>query len=313
MYICNDILYLLVYLIRNMEDNVHVKYLIANDQDVSWGLVVSTTGYQNIEAGFPYPSPNHPVRYLFSTERGRILNEYQLVYISRGNGYFTSSQQKKIEIGEGYMFLLFPGEWHNYAPCKESGWYESWIGFSGINMDSKVLAKFFSKQKPVFNVGVNEDILNLYKLAVKTAKQQKTGFQQILAGVVNLLLGFAHSENKQLGFDYLRVSNQINKAKIIMQENILTNITGQEVAERIGMSYSWFRRIFKEYTGFAPGNYMHELKINRGKELLTNTDLACKEIAFDLGFETPAYFNIAFKKKVGMTPNEYRRFTQGKN
>jgi len=294
-----------------MKDTIKTKYLIANEQDISWGLIVNTVGSQLIEPDVPYPSTNHPMRYLFSTNNGRILNEYQLVYISQGKGHFTSAGQKKTEINEGYMFLLFPGEWHNYAPDKNTGWFESWIGFSGVNMDNKVAAKFFSKQLPIFNVGVNEDILNLYKLAVRTARDQNTGFQQILAGIVDLLLGFTYSENKQLEFEHLKVANQINKAKIIMQENILTDISCQQIAKDIGMSYSWFRRIFKQYTGFAPGHYIQELRINKSKELLTNTSLHCKEIAFELGFETPAYFNIAFKKRTGMTPNQYRELTQG--
>lgn len=275
-------------------------------------MVVSTTGYQNIEPNTPYPAGDHPVRYLFSTEKGRILNEYQLVYISSGQGSFISNEQKKVDIKEGYMFLLFPGEWHNYSPDKETGWREYWIGFNGINMDHRVEAEFFSKQKPIFNVGIHEEIINLFILAVKTAKEQKAGFQQILAGVVNLLLGFAYSENRQLTFEDMKVTNQINKAKMIMHENAQTEISCEEVAQSVGMGYSWFRRIFKQYTGFAPAQYMQELKINKSKELLTNTALTCQEVAFEMGFETPSYFNIIFKKKTGMTPQKYRAQTQGK-
>lgn len=56
-----------------------VKYLIANKQDMAWGMVITTAGHQTIEAGANYPSVNHPTNYLFSTGRGRVLNEYQLV------------------------------------------------------------------------------------------------------------------------------------------------------------------------------------------------------------------------------------------
>lgn len=295
-----------------MEDSIHLKYLTVNDQDLSWGLVVTTTGYQNIDPSTPYPSNNHPVRYLFSTEKGRILNEYQLVYITKGQGSFTSKEQKLVEINEGDMFLLFPGEWHNYSPNKETGWHEYWIGFNGINMDKRVMSEFFIKQKPVFNVGRNEDIINLYKLALKTAKEQRSGFQQILAGIVNLLLGFAYSANRLRTFEDMKVTNQVNKAKTIMNENAQTKITCEEIAQRVGMGYSWFRRIFKQYTGFAPAQYMQELKINKSKELLTNTMLTCQEIAYEIGFETPSYFNISFKRKTGVTPKEYRKQTQGK-
>ena len=42
---------------------------------------------------------------------------------------------------------------------------------------------------------------------------------------------------------------------------------------------------------------MQELKISKSKELLTNSEMNCQQIAYAVGFETPSYFNIVFKKK----------------
>ncbi len=296
-----------------IKNTSQLKYLISHEQDLAWGLITTTTGHQNIEANTSYPSTDHPVRYLFSPEKGRILPEYQLIYVSRGKGHFISKHQKETKIEEGYMFLLFPGEWHNYWPNRQTGWKKSWVGFTGTNMDLRVKAGFFSKQKPLFNVGINDDIIHLFKLAVKTAQEQKSGYQQMLAGIVNLLLGFAFSVNKEATFEDLQVNNQINNAKIIMEENISSNLSCEEIAQKIGIGYSWFRRVFKEYTMFSPAHYMQELKIRKAKELLTNTTSACKEIAFEIGFETPSYFNIAFKNKTGMSPKKYREMTQGRS
>lgn len=295
------------------QDVVHIKYLMTNEQDMSWGLVINTVGYQQIDKNNPYPPLNHPPRYWFSAEKGRILNEYQLLYIVQGKGFFASKEQKQVEIHEGQMFLLFPGEWHSYNPDAKTGWKEYWIGFNGINMDKRVEDRFFKKQKPVYNIGIQEDIVHLYKQAITVAKEQKSGYQQMLAGIVNYLLGYAYAYNRQLSFEDLKVINQINKAKIIMAENFNIGITPEEVAAGVNMSYSWFRRIFKQYTGFAPIQYIQELKINRSKELLTNTDMIVKEIAIEVGFSKTEYFYTVFKKRTGYTPDKYREFTQGRN
>ena len=77
------------------------------------------------------------------------------------------------------------------------------------------------------------------------------------------------------------------------------------------MSYSKFRKIFKEYTGFAPAQYIQEVRINMAKELLTNTSKSLKEIAFELGYENKEYFFTSFKKVSNMTPVGYRKLTQG--
>jgi AraC-like DNA-binding protein len=293
-----------------MEKEIHVKYLVVNESDVLWGITVDSVGHQNIAPYSSYPPQNHPSKFLFSTDKGRILDEYQLLYISRGKGTFVSESHKEQCVEEGNMFLLFPGEWHSYTPDKLTGWSEYWIGFNGININNRVMHGFFSKQKPVFKVGLNNDIVELYKQAIKIAVEQKVGFQQMLAGIVNYLLGLAYSLDRNQSLENPLINNQINKAKIIILENLTTGISAEVVAEQLNMSYSWFRRIFKEYTGFAPAQYIQTLKIQKGKELLTNSTLSVKEIAFELGFDNPEYFFTAFKKKTGMTPMQFKEFTQ---
>lgn len=296
-----------------METPINFKYLMATGQDNAWGMVATTAGMQDIPPGMSYPAGNHPHRYSFSSENGRILPEYQLVYITRGRGWFRSSHQKKVEISAGDMFLLFSGEWHNYAPYRDSGWYESWIGFTGENMDRLLSAGFFSPEHPVFHIGIHDDILNLFRTAIRTVTEQKAGYQQVLAGTVAMLLGQVYAADRQGAFRNSGMADKINAAKAFMQENITKNISAEDVASSIDMGYSLFRRLFKEHTGFAPAQYMQELKIIKSKELLTNTAMTCQEIAWTLGFESPSYFNIAFRKKTGMTPSRYREISQGRN
>jgi AraC-like DNA-binding protein len=295
-----------------MKESIHIKYLIANEQDASWGLTINTVGFQHINANSLYPPDNHPTRYLFSTNKGRILDEYQLVYLSNGNGRFSSKNCKQTEIQGGNFFLLFPGEWHNYEPSKETGWDEYWIGFNGINMDARVQNNFFTRNRPVFNVGLSEEIVQLYRLAITVAWEQQSGFQQMLAGIVNHLLGIAYSRNKLNTFENLQVTDQINKAKIVMLDSYTKDIKLEEIAQQVNMSYSWFRRIFKQYTGFSPAQYLQELRLQKSKSLLTNTSKSIKEITYDSGFKTADYFCVAFKKRTGSSPMNYRNFTQGK-
>ncbi|MBK5719600.1 helix-turn-helix domain-containing protein [Dysgonomonas sp. Marseille-P4677] len=295
------------------KDAIHIKYLITNERDIEWGLTVNTVGFQHIEPEEVYPPQNHPTRYLFNTDKGRILDEYQLLYITQGQGEFVSASCKSQTISEGKMFLLYPGEWHAYKPDKSTGWNEYWIGFSGKNMDKRIDSNFFSKQKPILNVGLQDELVNMFLQAIVTAKEQKAGFQQFLAGTVDYLLGYAYSYNKSSSFEEMRIVKLINKSKLIITENIYTNISPNELASRLNISYSWFRKIFKQYTGFSPMQYINEMKIQKSKELLTNSDLSNIEIADKLGFDNPNYFCTLFKKKTKVTPMTYRVITQGKN
>lgn len=65
-------------------------YLTIGDKDEKWGVVVTTIGYQFIPPGTKYPLSAHPDKYSFMPRGGRILNEYQLVYITKGSGYSGS-------------------------------------------------------------------------------------------------------------------------------------------------------------------------------------------------------------------------------
>lgn len=315
----NALILLICILIRKllrivmMQESIHIKYLITNERDIQWGLTVNSVGFQHIEPGDIYPPQNHPTRYLFQTDKGRVLEEYQLLYITQGKGLFMSSKCSNSSINEGNMFLLFPGEWHSYKPDIDTGWDEYWIGFNGENIDKKLQANFFNKQKPVFNVGLRNELVNMYIQAISIAREQEAGFQQQLAGIVDYLLGSAYTYDKSSSFEEMRVTKQMNKAKLIIQENLNTNISPEEISRKLNISYSWFRKIFKQYTGFSPLQYIMEMKIQRSKELLTNSDLSNIEIAYKLGFDNPNYFCTIFKRRTKVTPMKYRAITQGRD
>lgn len=296
-----------------MNEDVNVRYLAANEQDFRWGLTVNTVGHQLIKPHAPYPSVNHPFVYLFSTAKGRVLNEYQLIYILHGGGTFASAHKKEITIHAGQMILLFPGEWHSYAPNPQTGWYEHWIGFDGSAIEGLVRQGFFDQENPVFEIGMNEEVIRLYKRAAHIATLQTAGFQQMLAGIVHLLLGYTFAENRQICFENRNVATQINQARALLTANFNKAITPQEVAAQVNMSYSWFRKVFKQYTGFSPSQFRENLRIQRSKELLVGTSLSSQQIAFEVGFDTPYYFSLLFKKRTGYSPLRYRAWAQGKD
>lgn len=99
---------------------------------------------------------------------------------------------------------------------------------------------------------------------------------------------------------------KIEQAKIIMRESIYQDCNPEEIAIKLNISYSWFRKTFKEYTGYAPAKYLQELRINAAKQMLMETTLSIKEIAFKLRYNASEHFYTLFKKRTGMSPGEYR-------
>src|SRR4029079_11790470 len=79
------------------------------------------------------------------------------------------------------------------------------------------------------------------------------------------------------------------------------------LAEVAGLSTSYFRRWFHREVGSSPSDYVTQLRIERSKQLLTQTDQSITKIAMELGYNTSAYFTAVFHRETGMTPTEFRR------
>lgn len=283
------------------------KYLVANDLDLQWGLTVSTVGYEEISPDDPYPTRGHADGYYFNVDQGRELNEYQLLYVTEGEGVFRSEHQKEVKLKEGDLFLLFPGEWHTYYPNPKTGWKSHWIGFKGKNMDDRVTAGFLHVNKPIYNIGYSGDIVRLYKTAYDAAVKEQAYSQQLLSGIVNHLIGMMYSLERNIELDKNQTHvTMINKARLRIREALESSLTIQQIANELGVSYSNFRKLFKEYTGLSPATYQQDLKLQRAKELLSTTDMSIKEIAYQLNFDSPDYFSAKFKIKTGRKPSEMR-------
>jgi len=285
------------------------RYFIIKESDFRWGITSTTAGYEGMQNRDEDPVLNlHPTGYKFKSDKGRILNEYQLVYIVEGRGVFSSASVAPIRINAGTMFLLFPGEWHNYYPDPETGWKEYWIGFKGPMMENRVSAGYFSKQDPLCNIGINENIINLYKEIISIAVKDKIGSQQVISSLALSILGiFYYKKINSIENSHTHIINILNKARCLMRENLKDKISLEDLAKELGIGYSWFRRMFKEYEGISPSQYQIQLRIAKIKELITTTHLSLSEIADEVGIENKSQLSTFFKKYEKMSLSEFRR------
>lgn len=79
-------------------------------------------------------------------------------------------------------------------------------------------------------------------------------------------------------------------------------------ADKVCLSSNYFGDLIKKETGKTAQEYIQNKIVDLAKEKILGTGKNVSQIAYELGFQYPQHFNRLFKKSVGCTPNEYRKF-----
>ncbi|OHX63908.1 AraC family transcriptional regulator [Flammeovirga pacifica] len=279
------------------------NYLIPSEEDIDWGLYIHVIGKAQTYPNATYPDPQHPTGYFFKWEKGRVLHEYQLLYIVEGEG-ILETKEDQYEIKKGSLIFLRPNEWHRYQPSTKTGWTEYYIGFNGHWMETVQQQEAFDQTKGIL-LGASSKITQLYHQLFESVQKQEIGFQKIGAGIILQIIGYIIQFTKKRN-DLGQGEKIVELAKQKMQEELYVEIDFKQFCMENNVSYSYFRKTFKEYTGLAPLQYHLNLKILKSKELLAGQQKKVKEVAFEMGFNSIYYFSRLFKQKTGVTPTKFQ-------
>lgn len=149
-----------------------------------------------------------------------------------------------------------------------------------------------------------EDALTLSDHYIQHAENHNEP-EQILNLQYNMILDYASTVNsitKGRSFDRM-----IRKTIDYVQTHLTDEgLSVTSVAGELDISRSHLSSKFKSDTGMSLNDYINEQRINKAKDLLTQTERSILEISTFLGFSSQGYFQNVFKKYVGMTPRQYR-------
>ena len=100
---------------------------------------------------------------------------------------------------------------------------------------------------------------------------------------------------------------RINKVIQYIDNNLGENLDMEKLAEIGNYSSFHFHRIMRAYLGESPGAYIVRRRLESSTNLLRYSEMQIADIAFKVGYENPASFNKAFKKRYAVSPVEYRK------
>lgn len=287
-----------------MSRSHYTKYLTYSKDDTKWQIYCTDAGSNSIGPGVVYPphKEHHPKQFK-SVTTGRILNEYQIIYISEGSGTFTSGDNT-FEVVPGSVLLLFPNILHTYKPNIEVGWTEFWVGFQGNYADTLVQEEILTPSKPFYRIGYHTSLLSLFAAIFEEVNKQEPLYQFRVGAKIMSLLAEVFSFGKK-DIQHSKSQEIVERAKHIFNEHIYEHLDLDEVAGEIGISKSHLCEVFRLYTDMTPYQYFIHAKINKAKELLETENLSIKEISFKLGFRDQYYFSRLFRNKTGIPPSKW--------
>ncbi len=103
------------------------------------------------------------------------------------------------------------------------------------------------------------------------------------------------------------IEDNIEKIKLYIERNYKNNLSMEFISSLIYMNRSYCSFLFKEKTGEKFVDYVNKIRINKAKELLTQTDTKLYQISKSAGYDNIKYFFRIFKKMTGTTPEQYRK------
>jgi AraC-like DNA-binding protein len=289
----------------NSKNFIYFRYFKIDRRARQWGLYVMTCGESRIAPYQPYPPVEHPPVYNFDWQNGRKLTDYQIVYVSEGTGTIETDKLT-IPIRAGDAIVLSPDLWHRYKPDEATGWHEYWVGFSGETAQRIFGSGFFSKKSPVVHIREEKMMLNNFHYLFQSARENAPALQQVMAGRTSVLLSLVCSSGQPVSAMTQGTGQMVEQVRSLMGAEEMWDRPLEGFAKDMNVSYSTFRRTFREHTGMSPHQYRLHLKVSAARELLRSTTLSVKQIGYRCGFEDEQYFCRIFKRQTGNTPSQFR-------
>ena len=104
----------------------------------------------------------------------------------------------------------------------------------------------------------------------------------------------------------IEINHVVDFVNKYIKEHIDEDISVNRLAELVYLNPSYFSRFYKQITGITITNFIAEIKLDKAKKMLKDSNLKVNQIAEKLGFESSSYFIRFFKKYMRYSPQEYR-------
>ena len=230
-------------------------------------------------------------------------SRYVLQFIVKGEAHHTNHQNERTKLEAGDFFIRFPGEKHSLFGERKQEWAECFLSvgvhFMPLIQHFKLWNSGCCFKSPWSFIDTIQRFFDLYNFASEIKEGEP---QELELYVLNFLNELKIAENKKE-----KKPNLIEKMKDRIQQNLTNQFAMDIILRDLGLSYSRARLIFKEKTGFSPGQYRLIKRMDLALSMLSDGDFRVSDVAEQLGYADVFTFSKQFKQIYKKSPKNFRQ------
>lgn len=223
-----------------------------------------------------------------------VITDITVRYTDKSGDTFTAKNGDIVycPFGAEYKFEVLPPVNSDYLGKVKT----LCVNFNMLRPDGKIITL---SRKPIKVVDFKStqlanDFSDISKYALKPM-MRKYKLCKIMKAVIDIY------SNDSENISVLRDAVQY------LEEHYAENFKMSFLAEKFNLSESYFRKLFRDFTGLSPVEYRNGLRVEHAKELLSRNAVSVSEVARVVGIEDQFYFSRIFKESEGVSPLRYKK------
>ncbi len=201
------------------------------------------------------------------------------------------------------LLLVVPSEHRYYLPPESEGWEFLYLSLNGAEL-IRIWREIIARKGMLVELSPHSPPIELCADIFKkvATHQVRSPFQ-----ASSLAYGLAMALYEEVLRETAPIPAFIEKVLETMKNHLDKDLSMDELAKVSGYSRYHFFRIFKQWVGASPGEYLHKLRLEESARMLRATNLSIKEVAFKCGFNDYNYFCRSFGKFFSITAGQFRK------
>ncbi len=231
---------------------------------------------------------------------------YSGLIVLKGRGEYLDWNGRRFPLKPGSFAQHLPGKYHVLRRDLNEEWLETSITLGPVYYQSLVNLGSIDPDRGVIEISLANDLISDFeRLHVSLKNCSEQALNERLLDIHSLLFKILNKEKCNLS--HSQPSTAVSKAIDELSRNFHKKIDLRQLAGKINMSYSHFRREFKNATGVTPGIFRIRRRVEQAKLMIGSGEENVQSTAEALGYPDPFTFSKQFKKITGISPKNWKK------